>query len=267
MRRRELLAGLGFLPLTAQADPLPLHLAFLADTGTGSKGQYAVAAQLAKFQNRQPFDLILLGGDNIYTNGEISKSEAVFEKPYQSLLTAKVPFYAVLGNHDVRTNHGDDQVRYFKMPSRYYTFSRGSAQFFALDTNALEQNQLAWLDTQLQKSKARWKIVYGHHNVYSSSVYGVSTERVTVLSPILIKHQVALYLNGHEHCYERTIPQSGVVYITSGGGAETRPVKTSTFTAFSRATREFLDITITPGSIQVQAVDATGAIFDQVTLT
>ncbi|WP_218079829.1 metallophosphoesterase [Anthocerotibacter panamensis] len=265
IKRRTVVAALAALPLIPRslAAGERLHVAFIADTGTGSKGQYAVAAQMDRMQARDPFDFILLGGDNIYDDGEIEKIKQVFERPYHALLAAKVPFYAVLGNHDVRTRNGVDQLKYFHMPARYYTFRKGPAQFFALDTNQLDKAQLVWLDEQLGHSEAPAKIVFGHHNVYSSSVYGVAQERVTKLSPILIRHRVALYLNGHEHCYERTYPLDGVVYLTGGGGSEVRPVDKSAFTAFSRSTREFISLEITARQIALAAVDTTGQVFDQ----
>ena len=40
----------------------------------------------------------VLGGDNIYTDGEIEKIVEVFEQPYRPLLDRQVQFHACLGN-------------------------------------------------------------------------------------------------------------------------------------------------------------------------
>ena len=131
-------------------------LVFLGDVGTGNRGQYAVAQAMNSYFQQHPFSSVLLTGDNIYPNGEIEKIGAAFESPYRFLRQRAVPFYAVLGNHDVRTNKGADEIRYrgFNMQGRYYIFSQGPVQFFALDTNkqAAWQEQLVWLEENLARS-------------------------------------------------------------------------------------------------------------------
>lgn len=274
MRRRQALAFLAALSAfskdvigsnPAWAASLQ-HWAVTADSGTGDKGQYSVAKVMAAMHSQNKFDFALLGGDNIYNNGEIEKIGAVFEKPYQPLLSTGVKFYAVLGNHDVRTNKGKDEVKYFQMPGNYYSFTKGSVSFFALDTNDIDDAQLRWLDGALAQAKTPWKVVYGHHPIYSSGHYGTNQTLVRTLVPILKKHGVQLYLNGHEHDYERTKSIDGIVYITCGGGANTRPVGKSEFTAYSAAVRHFLAVKNTDKMIHVQAIDTEGKVLDEVTL-
>ena len=38
---------------------------------------------------------------------------------------------------------------------RYYTFKKGAAEFFVLDSNYMDPAQLSWLEQSLQKSKAK----------------------------------------------------------------------------------------------------------------
>ncbi|MCU0535734.1 MAG: metallophosphoesterase, partial [Hydrococcus sp. Prado102] len=109
----------------------------VGDVGLGNDGQYEVAQAMNCYLQQNAYPFVLLTGDNIYNNGEIEKISAVFEKPYQALLDRDVRFYAVLGNHDIRTNNGEDEIRYsgFNMNGRYYTFAQDPVQFFAIDTN------------------------------------------------------------------------------------------------------------------------------------
>jgi 3',5'-cyclic AMP phosphodiesterase CpdA len=271
MRRRELLGVMGGAALASFALPVDaadFRFAAIADTGTGGKGQYAVAKILADAHARNPLGLVLLGGDNIYDNGEIKKISAVFERPYAPLLKTNVPFYAVLGNHDVRTNNGEDEMRYFKMPGRYYTFNGGGIQFFALDTNvnADWENQMHWLDQALNRSKTAIKIVYAHHPVYSSGHYGNNPRSVRDLAPILSAHKVTLYLNGHEHDYERTKLIDGVTYLTCGGGAGLRPVGQSKFTAISRSVLHCVTFERRGSKLILTALGTDGQAFDTATL-
>jgi acid phosphatase len=168
-----------------------LRFVSVADTGTGATGQYAVARAMARYHQLNPYDLVILAGDNIYNNGEIEKIGAVFEQPYQALLQQGVKFQACLGNHDIRTDNGDPQVRYpgFNMQGRYYTFRRGDVQFFALDTNnnADWKAQLPWLEQELSRSDAPWKVVFGHHQIYSSGQYGLNQPFIQTLTPYLPK--------------------------------------------------------------------------------
>ena len=55
----------------------------------------------------------------------------------------------------------------WRMPAPYYTFTAGPVQFFAMDTNEVSEAQLLWLKDGLANSRARWKLVYGHHPIYS----------------------------------------------------------------------------------------------------
>ncbi|MEA5486870.1 MULTISPECIES: metallophosphoesterase [Pseudanabaena] len=213
--------------LETAEEPL-LRFAAIADNGFGSPDQFAVAKSMWETYQQKPYAFVLMAGDNIYSYGEISLAKARFEDPYAPLLSKDVKFYAVLGNHDiVKSNNGLDQINYqpFNMSDRYYSFTKGDinegmVEFFALDTNgnAPWDAQLAWLDQQLAQSTAPWKIVYGHHPLYSSGRHGSNPELTAKLAPIFAKHKVPLYLCGHDHGYERSIPLDGTIYIVNGGG-------------------------------------------------
>ena len=102
-----------------------LRFAAIADTGVGSKDQYAVANAMLQTYQQEAFPFVLMAGDNIYPYGEISLVKPYFEEPYAPLLSRDVKFYAVLGNHDlIKTNNGLDQINYplFNMSDRYYSF-------------------------------------------------------------------------------------------------------------------------------------------------
>ncbi|PSB04288.1 metallophosphoesterase [Merismopedia glauca] len=250
-------------------EPL-LRFVAVADTGMGDKGQYAVANAMTCYHQSHPFDLVLLGGDNIYYNGEIEKINSVFEEPYQALLQQNVKFQAVLGNHDIRTNNGEDELRYaaFNMTGRYYTFSRDRVQFFALDTNdnAPWDEQLKWLEENLAASKATWKIVYGHHPLYSSGVHGGSDELIKLLSPLFSRYGVQVYICGHDHHYERTNPIKGTTYLICGGGAGTRIVGSSAYTAYSASILSFASFEVYPNRLEIRGIDNKGDLFDEKTI-
>ncbi|MEH2355310.1 metallophosphoesterase family protein [Nostoc sp.] len=246
---------------------LLLRFVSVADTGTGAKGQYAVARAMNAYHQKNPYALVVLAGDNIYNNGEIEKINAVFERPYQGLLKQGVKFQACLGNHDIRTANGDPQVKYagFNMKGRYYTFRRGTVQFFALDTNSNAdwKNQLPWLEKELSLSNAPWKVVFGHHPIYSSGQYGNNPDFIKTFTPLFKKYGVQLYINGHEHNYERTRAIDGTTYLICGAGAGNRPVGRSEWTGYSTSDLSFASYEVYKDRIEISAIATNNRVFDK----
>lgn len=243
----------------------------IADTGTGAQGQYAVAQAMHQYYQQNPYSLVIMAGDNIYNDGEIEKVEQVFERPYAPLLEQGVKFHACLGNHDIRTDNGEPQVRYpgFNMQGRYYTFKRDPVQFFALDTNynADWNNQLIWLKQELSQSSSPWKVVFGHHQIYASGAYGMNPALIEILTPLFVQYNVQLYVNGHEHHYERSKPINGTTYLICGAGAGARPVGRSEWTAYSASRLSFAAYNIYADRILIQGIGTDGNVFDSAHLT
>jgi 3',5'-cyclic AMP phosphodiesterase CpdA len=258
-------------------EPL-VRFAAIADTGVGSKDQYAVANAMLQTYQQKPFPFVLMAGDNIYPYGEISLVKPFFEEPYATLLSREVKFYAVLGNHDIiKTNNGLDQINYplFNMSDRYYSFKNGkpdeeTVEFFAIDTNenAPWLDQLAWLDRQLANSTAPWKIVFGHHPLYSSGRHGSNPRLAAKLAPIFAKHKVPLYLCGHDHGYERFAPINGTTYIVNGGGgAPLYGFGKSPQTAFVSSQFSFMTFDVYQDKIITKAIATDGKVFDRAIIT
>ncbi|MGK7924991.1 MAG: metallophosphoesterase [Spirulina sp.] len=270
------IAGLGSFAKQANSQAVPVdslveqpdfRFVSIADSGIGTKGQYDVAGAMKRYYDQNPYPLVLMAGDNIYNEGEIEKVEAVFERPYKPLRDRGVRFQACLGNHDIRTDNGDPQVAYpeFNMTGRYYTFREENIQFFALDTNynADWDNQLIWLEKELARSNAAWKIVFGHHQIYGSGHYGYNEFLAPKLTPLFARYGVQLYINGHEHHYERTHPIQGTTYLICGCAAGLREVGRSAWTARSASRLGFAAYEVYEDRLVVQAIAPDGTLFDR----
>ncbi|MEL7331359.1 MAG: metallophosphoesterase [Cyanobacteria bacterium J06560_2] len=266
------------LPPTASLpDVEPLfRFTALGDVGTGEGGQYEVAQAIAQHHQRSPFALALMAGDNIYPDGEIERISDVFEQPYAPLLQNGVKFRASLGNHDFRTNQGTAQVAYpgYNMDGKYYTFTEQSVQFFALDTNQKYHQgirftesdwtrQLRWLRTELSQSSAQWKVVFAHHPIYSSGSHGSDESLARALTPLFADYGVQIYINGHDHNYERTKLINGTTYITTGNGAKLRSVEPSRYTAHATSQLGFTAFDVYPDRIVVKAIDTSNTTYDE----
>ncbi len=278
--RRRFLGQLAATVLAVALPVLPGHgggaadrLRFLAtaDTGSGDANQLAVGLRMAEAHRREPVDLVIMAGDNIYPSGDMALMERTFLRPYRALLAAKVPFHAVLGNHDIRTANGVPQVRspMLGMGGRWYSLRRGPVQFFFLDTNvnAAWKEQLPWLQRSLASSTAPWKVVVGHHPLYSAGFYGNDPAAIARLTPLFRRHGVQLYINGHEHNYERTRVINGTTYLIVGnGGAHLRPVTPNGNTAKAVSTYGFTEVTVDGDRMRIEAWDSRGRRLDQAPL-
>ena len=176
---------------------------------------------MVEARSRFPFDFAIMLGDNLYGAENPSDFVDKFERPYKPLLDAGVKFYAALGNHD------EPAQRFYKPfnmdGKRYYTFSKGDVEFYVLDSTYMSPAQVAWLQKELAGSKAKWKIAYMHHPLYSSGErHGSEIDLRVLIEPLFLKHGVDVVFAGHEHFYERLKPQKGIYYITQGGSAKLR---------------------------------------------
>ena len=230
--RRLLMSVLLLVGLTAtvpaQDLKLPMKMgsvkfAVIGDTGTGDSHQLAVARQLATYRGKFPFEFVIMMGDNLYGGNSAKDYDKKFAIPYKPLTDAGVKFYASLGNHD------DPSERFYKPfnmgGERYYSFkpANSSVRFFALDSNYMDDKQLAWLDKELIASGSDWKICFFHHPPYSSGeAHGSDMTLRAQVEPIFVKYGVNAVFTGHEHFYERIKPQKGIAYFIAGSSAKLR---------------------------------------------
>jgi predicted MPP superfamily phosphohydrolase len=200
-----------------------LKFAVLGDFGTATRQQYQLAEQMDRLHQKFPYELVILVGDNLYGSERPQDFESKFEKPYKALLDRKVKFYASLGNHDDR-----NQRKYpgFNMEDRlYYSFKapKQNVKFFVLESTYPEPEQIQWIEKELKGSGEEWKIPYFHHPLYSSGGrHGSDLRLRETLEPLFVQHNVSVVFTGHDHFYERTKPQKGIVYFVAGSGGKLR---------------------------------------------
>lgn len=229
MRRAILLLPIALAPLLAAdvpalqlpAKPDAVRFAVIGDSGTGTRAQYEVASEMAAIHVSFPFDFVLMLGDNIYGRKTPVDFQRKFEEPYHSLLDAGVKFFAALGNHDETIER---LYKPFHMDGkRYYSLQRGNAEFFALDSNYMDPQQVLWLRSQLSASRATWKICFFHHPLYSNArAHGSDTDLRKILEPLFASDGVTVVFAGHEHIYERLKPRDGISYFVLGSSGQLR---------------------------------------------
>ena len=257
-------------PLPKSDIALPLkegsvRFAVIGDSGTGDSNQLAVAKTLTELRAKFPYTFVIMLGDNLYGPDEPREYNRAFEVPYKALLEGGVKFYAALGNHD---NPHQRFYKHFNMGGeRYYTFKPANGvRFFALDSNYMSREQIAWLEKELAASASDWKLCFFHHPLYSSGLkHGPAVVLRQVVEPIFAKHGINVVFAGHEHFYERIKPQKGIYYFTSGGSAKLRSgnVDRSHITAAAFDTdHHFMFVEIAGDEMYFQTISRPGRIVD-----
>jgi len=251
-----------------------LKLAVIGDSGRGHRPQYEVSAEMQRWREHFPFAFVVMAGDNVYDGGTAEDYRQKFELPYKPLLAAGVRFYAAIGNHD---DPGQPGYAPFNMGGeRYYTFEPPTplvgrltgvdVRFFMIDTERLDATQLAWLDRELQRSDADWKIPVFHRPIYSSGRYARPAQAFRLaLEPLFVRHGVRVAFSGHEHFYERTHPQQGITYFISGAAGSLRSgdLRATRLTARGfDSDYHFMLVEIGDDALHFQAVSRTGATID-----
>ncbi len=254
----------------------------VGDTGHDVERQKAVADQMAVLAEKENISFVILLGDNLGNYGVRSIDDSLWETKFEDVYhhtSLEIPFYAILGNHAYwGKGKPDAQIEYTKkserwtMPAKYYKFthqinSSTSVDFFSLNTSSIlwwdSPEQIAWLKNELSNSHAKWKIVLGHHPLYSHGRYGGFDKIKKILEPLFIQYGIDLYLCGHDHHMELITHPSGVNYLIAGAGSAPRIATKGENTVFAKSELGFVWLNITEEEIDIKLVDEKGnVIFD-----
>ena len=118
--------------------------------------------------------------------------------------------------------------------------------------------QVRWLESVLAASRARWKIVVGHHPVYSAAPgHGDTKELIADVLPVLQKYGVRIYFCGHDHVLQHLV-DGGVNFFVCGGGSSPRKVNHRNDVQFGSDSVGFLSMTLTANAAQATYIDDQG---------
>ena len=166
------------------------------------------------------------------TCGICPHGDGVHEEPEATSFPAREYTCSSGDPQPTGTSSGDRHLLHFTCPE---TDSRigGGPNSDGLDgVNAAEWRhrdaadlQQRWLEKELGKSTADWKIVVGHYPVWSIAEHGPIPQLVNELKPMMERHGVSMYFNGHDHNAQHLNDGSNVEYFVVGAGS---PVDAST---------------------------------------
>lgn len=278
---------------TAPEDPAtPIRFLVIGDMGAGTPEQLAVRdAMLAAGRDAQ---LLITTGDNAYGDGDRDELHERVFGVYQELL-ARMPVYPTPGNHDYKTAEAQPYLDSFFLPEdawreedaeRYYTADYGPLHLIALDTEtpawqtttAAEDDQTDWLAGHAVVTDRPWSVA-GFHQPAKAGHPTRGPHLVALIQwvPILEAAGVPLVLQGHDHYYQRFAPTTqagsvpsddGVRYLVSGGGGRAlyEMDLEEPFLEVAEQRHHFLLGEADGCTLQLQAIDPTGAVFDELRL-
>ncbi len=215
----------------------------IGNFGTGRKEQVSVAELLCDLCKNSECKLILGLGNNIFPDGVRSVNDnqflEKFEIPYKEL-PENIKFYNILGNKDyhlkvsarsqINYHYSNKSFRWI-MPNNFYCFTKifesVPVEFIAIDTNLDVMKNKAmqekWAINTLLESRARWRILFGHHPWVSFGKNNNEKKPTSALDEFYKKlvetNKVDLIISGHENSQQHIyIPEKPDMIISGVAG-------------------------------------------------
>ena len=237
------------------------HFTFMIASDLGRNGYYdqkPVAEMMGEVASIAEPEFVAALGDIHHFQGVRSIHDPLWETNFEWIYKhpeLMISWYPVMGNHEYEGNTQavldyNTISRRWVMPGRYYSINWPVSEnvevlLVFIDTPQLidkyrnspiehkdagEQDmerQLTWLDSILNVSTAKWKIVMGHHPIYAGTTKQESerTDLQERLKPILDKYKVDFSVCGHIHNFQHIkIANSDIDYFVNSSASLTREV-------------------------------------------
>ncbi len=199
----------------------------LGDAGTGYDEQLDVRDAYYDYETAST-DLVLLLGDNAYTDGKDWEYQNFIFDVYGEMIQRSA-VWSCPGNHDyISCDVNNETGPYFDIfnfpkegqnggfPSgteRYFSFDYANIHFIVLESKFRPYHE-AWLENDLAQNEQDWTVVLIHYPGYSKGSHDsdedeVQTEIRENYFPMLEAAGVDLVLAGHSHSYERSYLLNG----------------------------------------------------------
>jgi tartrate-resistant acid phosphatase type 5 len=146
------------------------------------------------------------------------------------------------------------------------TIQKDANNFFRLANQTAQH--LSSLNDTLRASTAKWKIVVGHHPVFTAGSHHTEATLDPAqplrqgLRSVLEANNVAVYFAGHDHNQQHIMQEgSRLHYVVSGAGSSVRSLREFELgVQFFSSTQGFVWATVTPNLLRVRYVDSLGTV-------
>ncbi len=208
----------GYVPsdsIDIKPDAKEISFLMFGDFGSGNDDQRRVSLASAKSCEKHGCDFVLLLGDNFIQKGVSGLDDPQFQSKFEDMYPHDLPFYAILGNHDLCGNwraqieYSEHSKRWI-MPDVDYSFQAGPMELLGINTSCTVRS--LW-SIQRPKRKA-WRLVFGHRPLVSA---GRHRSMNWLEKRFILSAKPDFYCSGHNHVLEH-LKWHGIDQITSGGG-------------------------------------------------
>ena len=162
-------------------------------------------------------EFVVTVGDNAYEDDDLGTNG--IKKTWRDFHPSRM-LYAI-GNHDQDRLAAFLQFARSPGNERYFDVVRGPVHFFFVNSDPREADGIVqgstqgqWLQEQLGRSAAAWRVVVAHHPPYSSGALHGGTPD---LRWPFLAWGADLVLSGHDHDYERLVVDQ-MTYVVNGLG-------------------------------------------------
>jgi 3',5'-cyclic AMP phosphodiesterase CpdA len=234
-------------------------------------------------------DAVFTSGDHAYPVGSKQNFIDCFTPTWgDSLKSIMKKIHPAPGNHEHETARATPYYLYFGDragdPTKgYYSWEIGTWHAIAINSALITESQFTaadrkaqedWLAADLKSHTKKCTLVYWHHPRFSSGYHG-DDPRLATIWQILYDGDADLVINGHDHDYERFVPQTpagvfdtlrGITEIVAGtGGGVLRGFRdTPSANSVSRVQGYYgvLKLTLGAGEFRWGFIDTTGRLWD-----
>ncbi|EGC38724.1 hypothetical protein DICPUDRAFT_86395 [Dictyostelium purpureum] len=215
-------------------------LAFYGDMGFGGVGLQSDFPTINNVLSRDDISFIIHVGDIAYADlgasTELTGNQTIWNGFLESItpLATHLPYMTCPGNHDLFYDDLSVYSRTWQMPTdkdsdTWYSFDYNGVHFVGFssehDYTPLSP-QFAWLENELktyrQSNPDGWLVAYSHRPFYCSAIWdwcddtpsdsithhndSLGKETFNLIEDLLYQYNVDLYLAGHQHAEEYSVP-------------------------------------------------------------
>lgn len=263
---------------TASDKPKPFRFVYFGDAQNDVKSMWSRV--IRKASKDAPYaDFFLHAGDLINRANADNEWEEWFYAG--GWLHSTIPSIATPGNHEYTSGKLSELWRpHFSYPkngvegledTNYYVDFQG-ARIVSLNSLEKTDEQVAWLDKILTDNPIKWTLLTFHYPMWSTAQGRDNKSLREKWLPVILKHNVDLVMQGHDHSYGRknvdtgTTGQKGnTVFVVSVSGPKMYNVgdeAKSTMQRTAQNTQLYQIIEVNGDTLKYEARTAVGDLYD-----
>ena len=263
---------------TASAEPKPFRFVYFGDAQNDIKSMWSRVIRQAS-KDAPYADFFLHAGDLVNRPNSDDEWEDWFYAG--GWLHSTIPSIATPGNHEYTRGTLSEQWRpHFAFPkngvsgledSNYYIDFQG-ARIVSLNSLEKQAEQVEWLDNILANNPQKWTFLTFHYPMWSTAQGRDNKQLREAWLPVILKHNVDLIMQGHDHSYgRRNVPtgtsgqKGNTVFVVSVSGPKMYSVGDSAKANMDKTaenTQLYQIVSVDGDVLKYEALTAVGDLYD-----